>query len=139
MTGSARHPSTAVDRGAGGLQLVVSAGPASFVADQPPPAGLDLGPTPHELVAAALAACSAQTLRLYAQRKGWPLGRLEVSVTSSFDPAADPPEHFERTITLEGELDETQRARLLQIAEACPIHKLLTRGASIATVLAPGA
>ncbi|RAK54267.1 OsmC family peroxiredoxin [Phenylobacterium soli] len=113
----------------------MTAGPAGFVADQPAPAGLDLGPTPHEIVAAGLAACTAQTLRLYAARKGWALGRVEVSVTSSTDAAADPPEHFERTISLDGELDEAQRARLLQIAEACPIHKLLTRGASVGTTL----
>lgn len=136
VTTNAKRPSTAVDRGHGGLQLVVSAGPAQFVADQPAPAGLDLGPTPHEIVAAGLAACTAQTLRLYAQRKGWALGRVEVRVVSSTDAAADPPERLERTILLEGELDEAQRARLLQIAEACPIHKMLTRGSAITTALA---
>jgi len=130
------RPSTAQDHGTGGLQLVVSAGPARFVADQPAPAGLDLGPTPHEIVAAGLAACTAQTIRLYAQRKGWPLGPMEVSVVSSHDATQTPAEHFERTITLGGDLDETQRTRLLEIAEMCPIHRLLTRGASIATKLA---
>lgn len=141
MTGTSRRPATAMDRAAGGLQLVMTAGPAGFVADQPAPAGLDLGPTPHEIVAAGLAACTAQTLRLYAQRKGWALGRVEVRVTSSTDPAADPPERLERTITMEGELDEAQRARLLQIAEACPVHKMLVRGVGITTSLAapPGA
>lgn len=139
MTNDKRRPATATDHGHGGLQMVISAGPAGLVADQPAPAGLDLGPTPHELVAAGLAACTAQTLRLYAQRKGWALGRVEVAVTSSTDATADPPEQLERSITLEGELDAEQRARLLQIAEACPIHKMLTRGSRITTSLAgPG-
>lgn len=134
------HPATpaiAEDSGLGGLQLLVTAGPARFVADEPTAlGGLDLGPTPHDLVSAGLAACTAQTLRLYAQRKAWPLGPVTVQVTWRRDEALSPPEVFDRVIVLRGALDDAQRQRLLEIAELCPVHKLLTRGASVTTALA---
>jgi putative redox protein len=126
----------AQDTGQGGFQLLMDLGPARFVADQPlQRGGLGLGPSPHELVAAALAACTAQTLRLYAKRKAWPLAATRVAVTSASDPGATPSEHFERTIEMDGPLDASQRARLLEIAEACPIHRLLANGASVSTRL----
>ncbi len=128
------RPVAADDAGGGGLQVLVSAGPARFIADEPAAlGGLDLGPTPHELVAAALATCTAQTLRLYAGRKGWPLGPVHVEVLAVRDPAAAPPDEFRRTITLGGALDDEQRARLMEIAEKCPIHRLLTTGARVTT------
>jgi putative redox protein len=127
----------AEDTGHGGLQLLITAGPARFIADEPVElGGLDLGPTPHELVSAGLAACTSQTLRLYAKRKGWPLGPVEVAVTHSRDITQTPADLFSRTITLRGVLDDEQRARLLEIAEQCPVHLMLTRGARVATDLA---
>src|SRR5215469_11190768 len=126
----APHRVIAEDSGHGGLQILVTAGPARFVADEPTAlGGLDLGPTPHDLVGAGLAACTTQTLRLYAKRKGWPLGAVEVRVSHRRDISAKPVDIFDRTITLGGPLDEEQRQRLLEIAELCPIHKLLTGGA----------
>jgi len=128
------HPVTADDSGHGGLQILITAGPARFVADEPAElGGLDLGPTPHELVAAGLAACTSQTLRLYAKRKNWPLGPVQVSVAHSRDAGQDPPDLFDRVIALGGVLDDEQRARLLEIANRCPVHLMLTRGAAVST------
>jgi putative redox protein len=134
MMSEPNRPATADDAGRGGLQMLIGAGPARFVADEPLEAGgLDLGPTPHELVASGLAACTAMTLRLYAQRKAWPLGAVHVEVTYEHQAGAQPADLFHRRIRLGGELGAEQRARLLQIAEMCPIHRLLTAGARIVT------
>jgi putative redox protein len=127
---------TATDSGHGGLQTFVTAGPATIVADlSAAQGGLDLGPDPHELVAAGLAACTTMTLRLYANQKGWDISGLHVEVFSSFDKDATPHERFERIITLEGDLTDEKRERLFQIAEKCPIHKLLTAGAKVVTTV----
>ena len=131
------RPAVAEDAGGGGLQILVTAGPARFVADEPVAiGGLDLGPSPHELVAAALAACTAQTLRLYANRKQWPLGAVHVEALAIQDPAAAPPDEFRLTVTLGGALDGAQRTRLMEIAHSCPIHRLLAPGARISTTQA---
>ena len=136
MTEHLARAVTALDRGTGGLQMLMDLGNARFVADQPVAmGGLNLGPTPHEIAAAALAACTTQTLRLYAQRKGWILGETQVEVISKTDSASTPSETFERRISLDGSLDNDQKARLLEIADNCPIHRLLIRGASITTLL----
>lgn len=128
---------TADDRGKGGLQMMLAAGPARIVADQPLEAGgLDLGPTPHELVSAGLAACVTQTLRLYANLKGWPLGHTHVTVAHHKDEAASPPDAFEVTVSLDGPLSEEQRSRLLQIADHCPVHRMLAGGARVTTAAA---
>lgn len=130
---------SASDSGHGGLQLLVEAGPARFVADEPVASGgLGLGPTPHDLVGAGLAACTAMTMRLYAQRKGWALGEVHVSVTHSRHASESPHDRFDRRIELAGDLDDEQRARLLEIAEMCPVHRMLTAGARvITTAVAP--
>ena len=130
------RPSIADDSGHGGLQILITAGPSRFVADEPLDyGGLDLGPTPHDLVCAGLASCTTQTLRLYAKRKGWPLGPVRVSVSHSRDLTQTPPDQFAREIRLGGTLDEEQKARLLEIAEKCPVHRLLTGGARVETSL----
>jgi putative redox protein len=132
----APRPAVAEDSGHGGLQILVTAGPARFVADEPVSlGGLDLGPTPHDLVSAGLAACTTQTLRLYAKRKGWPLGAVAVQVSHRRDITMTPVDIFDRTITLGGPLDDEQRQRLLEIAEKCPVHKLLIGGSNIFTVV----
>jgi putative redox protein len=134
---TAFHPVTADDSGRGGLQILITAGPARFVADEPVElGGQDLGPTPHDLVAAGLAACTSQTLRLYAKRKDWPLGPVRVTVSHSRDPALTPPDLFTRVIALHGPLDDEQRSRLLEIANRCPVHVMLARGVSVSTSLA---
>ena len=128
---------TVEDSGHGGLQVLITAGPARFVADEPVEiGGLDLGPTPHDLVGAGLAGCTAQTLRLYAKRKGWPLGAVEVKVSHRRDISVKPVDIFDRVITVGGPIDDEQRQRLLEIAELCPVHKMLTAGATVETTLA---
>jgi putative redox protein len=75
------------------------------------------------------------TLRLYAKRKNWALGAVHVEVRSGRDVGMVPPERFDREITLDGDLDDEQRKRLLEIAEMCPIHRLLTQGARVVTTV----
>ncbi len=96
----------------------------SVVVDEPAAVGgADLGPKPTLLLAASLAGCTAATVELYAERKGWDLGEVEVDVDVAYDRAN--PTEFEVTVRLSGELDEEQRARLLVIAGKCPVHKVV--------------
>jgi putative redox protein len=140
MGAASTRVSTANDSGHGGLQMLIGAGPARFVADEPVEnGGLGLGPTPHDLVAAGLAACTTMTLRLYVKRKGWALGPVHVAVSHRRDPQATPADHFTRRITLEGDLDDEKRGRLIEIANKCPIHKLLIAGVTVETILTPSA
>lgn len=130
----ARPSATADDSGHGGVQILVTAGPSRFAADLGPvDGGLDIGPNPHDLVAAGLAACTTQTLRLYARRKAWPLGAVHVEVTWRRDPASQPADIFDRVLSFEGDLDDAQRQRLFEIAEACPVHKMLVAGSRVET------
>src|SRR5437868_7170221 len=100
-------PATADDTGHGGLQILIGAGPARFVGDEPTDVGgLGLGPSPHELIAAGLAACTTQTLRLYARRKAWPLGAVHVEVTHARRTGGQPADSFTRRIRLGGDLDD---------------------------------
>lgn len=95
--------------------------------------GDDLAPDPHALLDAALGACTALTVRMYAARKGWPLENADVVITHEESPG-----HYRlrRVVTLRGELTAEQRARLLEIANKCPIHRVLSGDISIETALA---
>jgi putative redox protein len=124
---------TVAETGVGRLQVEVSAAGASFLADEPLEAGgLGSGPNPYGLLCAALGACTSMTVRLYAERKGWPLRRVTVRVLHARGP--DGHDRFAREVTLEGALDEAQRRRLLEVAERCPVHRTLEHGAEIFTV-----
>ena len=125
------------ETGIGRFQAEVRVGNAAFLVDEPVASGgLGSGPNPYNLLSAALGACKTMTIRLYANRKGWPLQRVQVAVRHSrTDLQAR--DVFEADVTLEGALDDAQRARLLEIAERCPVHMTLTRGADVRTVLAP--
>ncbi|MEH0196841.1 OsmC family protein [Caulobacter sp. CCNWLY153] len=137
MTDIARPSAIAEDSGHGGVQILVTAGPSRLAGDlKPSEGGLDTGPNPHDLVAAGLAACTTQTLRLYARRKGWALGAVRVETTWRRLPGQVPADVFDRVISLSGDLDAEQRQRLLEIAEACPVHKMLTAGVKVETRVA---
>jgi putative redox protein len=96
--------------------------------------GGDSGPSPHEYLAAALASCTSMTLKMYAGRKSWGLENAIVTVDIS---RADEVEHFTRTISLVGNLDAEQTARLLDIADKCPVQKALIGTIAIDTLLVP--
>ncbi|ATI79985.1 OsmC family protein [Sphingobium yanoikuyae] len=118
----------------GRFQLAVSAGGAQFVADEPVAAGgLGSGPSPYQLLASALAACTTMTLLLYIERKGWDVKVRCTAVGHRRDEACDPPDVFTRRIEFEGKVEPAQRSRLLEIADRCPMHRTLMKGASVVT------
>lgn len=94
--------------------------------------GKDLGPNPHELLEAALAACTVMTVQMYANRKGWPLSSTDVSVKTLKE---GPESNILREISFKGELSDEQKAKLLEIADKCPIHRLLVSHMTIDTRL----
>ena len=106
--------------------------------------GNDYGPTPYQLISGGLAACTAMTLRIYAERKKWELKNVEVSIEYGKEHAKDcmdcENEHakidtFTRYINIKGSLDEKQITRLLEIADKCPVHKTLHNKIQIITHL----
>jgi putative redox protein len=102
-----------------------------IVVDEPPTdGGTDTGPRPTQLLASSLAGCTAITIELYADRKGWELPTLEVVVDMQSD-AERNPTHFAVEVVLPAGLDDEQRRKLMVIAEKCPVHKLLEHGAEI--------
>ena len=109
----------------GTLKHEVEMGNHSIVADEPEDeGGEDAGPTPQELLAASLASCTAITIEMYADRKGWDIG--DVSVDVSYEPAQrGSPTRFKMTVNLAKELPEDQRERLMQIGAKCPVHRVL--------------
>lgn len=97
----------------------------TIVVDEPIGAGgTDTGPSPTRLVAAGLASCVAVTIEMYAERKGWDVGPVEVEVEVEYEGFA--PRAFAVTLHLPAELSDEQRERLLVIARKCPVHKALT-------------
>jgi putative redox protein len=86
------------------------------------------GPTPYELLSAALAACTSMTLRLYTARKPWAVPAFRVEVEHALIPGSPPRDRFTRRILFDGPLDDTLRERLLEIAEKCPVHRTLSNG-----------
>lgn len=124
------------ETGLGRFQVAARTATSAFLVDEPVSVGgLGSGPGPYDLLSAALGSCTAMTLRLYAERKGWPLHRVQVSVRHH-RASLTARDQFDRTILIEGPLDEAQRARLLQIAEQCPVHRTFERGADVVTALA---
>jgi putative redox protein len=120
--------------GTGDFQVEVLAGGAHFIADEPVEVGgLGSGPTPYDLLSAGLGACTAMTMRLYAQRKGWPLNGVRVCVGHSRDAGASPPDVFVRDLVIDGDLTAEQHARLVEIAGRCPVHRTLEQGARVHT------
>ena len=135
-----------VSGGADGFVQQVDAGGHRLTGDEPVSAGgTGAGPNPYDLLLAALGTCTSMTLGLYARRKGWPLQRATVRLTHSRIHAEDCADcetregrldHIEVEVGLEGALDAAQRARLLEIAERCPVHRTLMSEIRIRTTLA---
>jgi putative redox protein len=100
--------------------------------------GRDTGPRPTDLALMALGACTAITVRMYAARKGWVIDRIAIRLRyERDDPEKSDFKRIERLIELDGPLDADQRARLMQIAEKCPVHRMLTEGVAVRSELAP--
>ena len=121
----------------------ISVGDHRFLADEPKSVGgMNLGPTPYDLVASGLAACTAMTLKMYANRKKWVIEDIRVHVNhekkyaldcDSCDSPSSKIDHFDREILIVGVLDVKQRARLLEIADKCPVHKTLEASSKVIT------
>jgi len=128
----------------GFLQDVVNGPTHRAVADEPLAyGGTNRGMSPYGFVSAGLGACTSMTIRMYARRKGWPLAHVRVDVSHDKVHAQDAGaaqgakvDRFRRQIVLEGDLTEDQRAKLLEIADKCPVHRTLERSSEIETVLA---
>jgi putative redox protein len=117
--------------GSGKLGQDIEVGTHTLRADEPADkGGDDNGPEPHELLLAALGSCTAITLKLYADRKGWPLRDVHVTLTGA---SAEGRFAITRRLTLTGELDAEQRQRLVEIAGKCPVHRTLTGEVAITT------
>ncbi|MDJ0607857.1 MAG: bifunctional alpha/beta hydrolase/OsmC family protein [Kiloniellales bacterium] len=131
------------ETGEGRFSQHIAAGPHSLRADEPKSfGGDDTGPSPYGLLVAGLGACTSMTIRMYAERKGWPVERVTVNLSHEKIHAKDCAEcetrdgkidHITRRILLEGPLDETQRARLLEIASKCPVHRSLESEVHVVT------
>ena len=136
-----RWVSTRIDRRR--YHTEVRARPHTFTADEPLAlGGTDTGATPYEYLLGALGACTAITLRMYADRKGWPLEavdvRLRTAPARSHEPDCEAceaegvgPHRLEREVVFEGPLTDEQRRRLLLIADRCPVKQTLERGVRV--------
>jgi putative redox protein len=119
-------------RGEGKLNFVIDVGAHQIVADEPVSVGgEDSGPTPHDLLAASLAACTGLTLTLYARHKKFDLKDVEVRI--EHEQQGDGAYLLKRRIRYIGDLDDAQRTRLTEIANKCPIHKVLSGEIRIVT------
>lgn len=107
-------------------KTIITANNNSLIADEPIDAGgQNLGFSPFELLASALAACTSITLKMYANRKNWAIETIEVEVTVERNTQTNSTT-FQRNIQLSGVINDEQKTRLLSIANACPIHKTLS-------------
>jgi putative redox protein len=134
---------TVQETGGGKFQNTISVGPHRLLADEPAAVGgMDSGPGPYDLLLSALGACTSMTMRLYAERKKLPLDRVTVTLSHEKIHAEDCAEcetktglldKIERVIGIDGNLDAEQRAKLIEIADKCPVHRTLTSEVKIVT------
>jgi uncharacterized OsmC-like protein len=130
---------------ASGFAQQILAGPHALIADEPTDAGgTDTGPSPYDLLLAALGACTSMTVGMYARRKAWPLQSVTVRLRHSRIYAADCAncetkegmlDRIERDVEFAGALTAEQRAKLLEISNKCPVHRTLTSEIDIQTRL----
>ena len=135
-----------VEAGQGKFAQEIYSGRHRLRADEPVSVGgFDSGPNPYDLLCAALGACTAMTIRLYAEHKKLPLRRVSVDLMHGkvheadcehCEESAAKIDRIERVLTLEGDLDATQKAKLLEIADKCPVHRTLHSKVSVETRLA---
>jgi putative redox protein len=138
-----------VDAGPSQYLENISVGPHALVGDEPADSGgADAGPNPYELLLAALGTCASITVRMYAQRRRWPLQGVRVSLSHAKVHAEDCAacetenrmiDRIEMEISFLGDLSEEQRLRLLEIANRCPVHRTLTSTIEISAHGAPSA
>lgn len=131
--------------GSTGFAQEINVGKHRLEADEPTDVGgTDTGPSPYAFLLAALGSCTSMTLRMYADRKGWPLERVTVHLRHEKIHARDCEDcetrvgridQIERRIEIEGALDDEQRARLLEVADKCPVHRTLSSEVHIASSL----
>ncbi|MGH8877032.1 MAG: OsmC family protein [Stackebrandtia sp.] len=126
---------TVTGSGSGSFRQLIRAGNHELTADEPRPTGDDDGPSPYDLLLGALGSCTSMTVQMYADRKQWPLTKVEVSLRHDRIHARDCANcetesgmvsQITRVIRFTGALDEEQRTRLLQIADRCPVHRTLS-------------
>jgi putative redox protein len=140
--------SDVVVRSQAGLTQRIEVRSHLLTADEPEDAGgSDLGPNPYELLLSALGACTAITVRMYAQRKGWPLESIEVALQHERIHAEDCADcetrdgfldKITKNISLFGALDAEQRQRLMEVSERCPVQKTLQHEVRIESRFTPG-
>lgn len=126
-----------------GYTTYIKAGKHQLIADEPIKiGGNEFGPSPYEFLSAALASCTSMTIHMYARMKKWPVKLVETHINHSKNHAEDCEDcknpsakidSFDREILIEGDLDEKQRKRLLEIADKCPVHKTLHQKVEIKT------
>lgn len=116
-----------------GMKAVV--GNHTVIIDEPVSnGGRDTGPSPNEYICVALASCTTATVKMYANRKQWKIDSMQVEVEKETTPEGK--NIFKRILHIKGNLDNDQLTRLTQIANACPVHKILTQANTVETVLA---
>jgi putative redox protein len=115
----------------------ITTGDHTLVADEPAPEGADAGPSPFGLLLSSLGACTAITLRMYAEQKSWPLRAVRVHLAFRWvGEGAERAPHIDRSVKLDGPLDAEQRARCAEIAEKTPVTRALKSGIQLTTRLA---
>ena len=124
------EPRASADTPVGGFTTTVTSRTHHITADEPE--GTDAGMTPIEMLLGSLCACTTITARMYAERKGWDVRTIRASAVGKRDRGdVGPLDAIDVLLTIEGDLDEAQRERLVDIAGRCPVHRTLAGGTTV--------